>query len=85
MRIEYIEWFDHNTNIGWHRIGECACPKIAKTLGLVIEENKNCIVVSNTRVDDDYADPLTILKCCVVKRIKANSKNLESLICDFEG
>jgi len=64
----YVEWKDATTNSGWHYNGDCTLMDCF-TLGFMMFEDKDKIVVCATRSDDDgMISSNTIPKKWITKR-----------------
>ena len=73
MKLVYIEWLDH-CSFGsgcWNTKESCENmePILAKTIGwLVKETDEHLVVVSTTLSDNYYGGDSLILKSCIKKR-----------------
>lgn len=81
-QLEVIEWYDHwgRTSGGWTNVKELEAPKpaIMKTVGWLVQETKDCIVLApdldtgtNDGIIKSYSEQC-ILKCAVKSRKKLN-------------
>ena len=80
MQLEIIEWYDHwgRTEGGWMALEELGEPKpcIMRSVGWVIKETKDCILLSPDLDDGDHDGFIKsnheqcILKCAVLKRTR---------------
>lgn len=80
MQLEKIEWYDHwgRSDGGWLSLDEIPEPEptVMKSVGWVIKENKDCILLSpdiDEGIHDTYVKSnheQCILKCAVKSRKK---------------
>lgn len=73
MTAVYLEWYDHATKVGWVSEAEVSDPDhvypiLNYTMGWIVHETKDQLIVSHTINEDSCCDPLVILKACITRR-----------------
>lgn len=69
MKIIAVEWVDSSSMSGWVKRNELCCDSLIITsVGYLIEENDDNIVITSSYNVDEYISPLTIPKCSIIKR-----------------
>lgn len=65
-----VTWHDHASLVGWFPKNESSeGVSTIESFGFFVSEDKNKIVISHSVCDEsEFADPITILKKCIVKR-----------------
>lgn len=73
---EYLEWVDSKFLFGWEH-PECLAgePTTIKTIGFIVDEDDNKIIVSTSISDatGNVANAMVIPKCSITKRLPVGS------------
>ena len=67
-----VKWQDHIVRYGWVQKEDYAKPSTINSIGWLMEETKDYIVISTSISLDtlNCTEPLTILKSCILDRRK---------------
>ncbi len=67
-KIVYLKWLDHCRYPGWLDDDKSYPPMGVETIGFILSETDDYIVISNSLTDVDSAnDPFTIIKSCILE------------------
>jgi hypothetical protein len=65
-RFVYIEWLDNSCHHGWHDADGEFGPMQIESVGWIVKEDKQTIVISTSWTENDcVTEPLTILRACI--------------------
>lgn len=77
MKLLIVEWWDHTGDAGWVDKPEKMKPSRCKTIGWLVNEDKDAIRLADTISDEGTEDEgvggiSLILKACIIKRTRVH-------------